>query len=306
MFGWGCRMVSGYKLTDLLCIQKGERNTISSIGSSDRIKEPEKFRKWVIVAIALEVLAAGAFIAWLYSRNVEQNPRKLAPTIEMLHMLDEPDNKDEKKQPPYYEQPDLVVCESDLEKMADAGYSKPAEETRRKTKEYELSRMVVQSAVQYKQKSQPTDSKTQIKRQEVPYYSLIEKYTKQNGLDVTLTIKQIKQESLFDPNAVSPAGAVGLMQILPNTAKEMLAKLGEGRYPRWNKKETWGDVALGADLTDPETSIKLGTAYMKYLLDRFKGDKVKAYAAYNCGPGNADGWQEIEETRDYVNKILGI
>lgn len=116
-----------------------------------------------------------------------------------------------------------------------------------------------------------------------------------------LTRAQIMQESAKKPNAVSKAGAIGLMQVMPATAKEIAAELGIKNY----------------DLKDPATSLKFGTHYRNKLLKQF-GDVKLALAAYNWGPtrlqnlidrlGVSD-WDTLkkympQETQDYVPGIL--
>ena len=94
----------------------------------------------------------------------------------------------------------------------------------------------------------------------------------------------ITAESNWDPQAVSKKGAVGLMQLMPSTAREM--KL---------------------DPFSPEENIEGGTRYLRYLLDRFKGRLDIALAAYNAGPEvveRSGGIPLIAETRKYVRKVL--
>jgi soluble lytic murein transglycosylase len=104
------------------------------------------------------------------------------------------------------------------------------------------------------------------------------------GLEPSLVRAVISAESNWDPQAVSKKGAVGLMQLMPSTAREM--KL---------------------DPFSPEENIEGGTRYLRYLLDRFDGNLDVALAAYNAGPSTverAGGIPSITETRKYVRKVL--
>jgi soluble lytic murein transglycosylase len=125
-------------------------------------------------------------------------------------------------------------------------------------------------------------------------------------IDPLLILALMRQESLFDPSARSPADAFGLMQLLPVTATRVAAARGES--------------APGDRLTDPQTNIALGAAYLGTLLRQYDGDPQKALAAYNGGEDAVARWQErfggldgdewvesitYRETRDYVKKVMG-
>ena len=111
-------------------------------------------------------------------------------------------------------------------------------------------------------------------------------------------------ESNFDSDATSPCGATGLMQIMPATAK-------------WTAKKIGLDYTHEA-IADRDINLKLGTSYLKLVLDDFGGSQAMAAAAYNAGPGRPRRWREgavlepaawaenipFSETRDYVKKVL--
>ena len=120
----------------------------------------------------------------------------------------------------------------------------------------------------------------------VPNAAEIEAAAAKHGIDPALLKALIKQESGFDPNARSPAGASGLTQLMPGTA----ASLGV------------------TNPLDPAQAIEGGAKYLKQQLDAFGGDERKALAAYNAGPGAVQkfgGVPPYEETQQYVTKVLG-
>ena len=91
----------------------------------------------------------------------------------------------------------------------------------------------------------------------------------------------IKSESNWDPEAESNQGARGLMQLMPETAQDMIAK---GLVD--------GSEYSADNLNDPATNIEFGCAYFSYLLTYFNGSTDSAIAAYNAGMGNVDGWAQ--------------
>ena len=99
--------------------------------------------------------------------------------------------------------------------------------------------------------------------------------SRRNGLDPALVAAVIQVESHFDPFAVSGAGARGLMQLMPPTA-------------RWLMEKGTAPAKIGAShLFNPVLNIELGTSYLAHLMDRFDGDLTRALIAYNAGPGVA-------------------
>lgn len=113
----------------------------------------------------------------------------------------------------------------------------------------------------------------------------IARHSSQHRLDPALIRAVIKAESDFDPTAVSRAGAMGLMQLMPHTARRL-------------------DVR---DPYNPEENVRGGAQYLRYLLDRFHGNVPLALAAYNAGATKVERYRNlppIDETRRYVSKVL--
>jgi soluble lytic murein transglycosylase len=131
-------------------------------------------------------------------------------------------------------------------------------------------------------------------------------YAVKNEIDPFLVAGVIRTESKFVPLARSPKGALGLMQMMPETA-------------RWVAEQQENPDFVMNDLENPEISIRMGTWYLASLKHEFKNNEVLTLAAYNGGRGNVRQWmrqydwsmsfQETEqipfgETRDYVGKVL--
>jgi peptidoglycan lytic transglycosylase len=114
-------------------------------------------------------------------------------------------------------------------------------------------------------------------------------------LNPALLAAVIEQESKFDANARSSAGAVGLMQLQPATAK------GIAKY-------TGGSKFVLSDLDDPEINIRYGAWYLHHLMKKY-GSEQLALAAYNAGQQNVDQWRaagegiQFSETRAYVDRV---
>ena len=108
-------------------------------------------------------------------------------------------------------------------------------------------------------------------------------------LDPALVAAVIYQESKFKPEARSKSGAIGLMQLLPETAKGIAARTG-------------GSAFRVEDLDDPEINVRYGSWYLRHLLDKY-GTEEQALAAYNGGQGNVDRGVMYPETRYYVRRV---
>ena len=107
------------------------------------------------------------------------------------------------------------------------------------------------------------------------FEELIRRYSEEHDLDPFLVKAVIRVESRFNPNAVSPVGARGLMQIMPNTAQWIAERMGLPHHED--------------DLFNPAHNIRMGTYYLRSLLDEF-GVQDTALAAYNAGRGNVGNW----------------
>ena len=112
----------------------------------------------------------------------------------------------------------------------------------------------------------------------VAYTEWIEQYASEYSLDPYLVQSIMRCESSNDPAAVSDAGAIGLMQIMPETATWIAHKLD------------LDDTYTVDQLYDPETSIRFGCWYLNFLQGRFDGDVMEMVAAYNAGHGSVEDW----------------
>lgn len=138
-----------------------------------------------------------------------------------------------------------------------------------------------------------------------PYRDVLKVKVSELGLEEAWVYGLIRQESRFISNARSSAGASGLMQLMPNTARWVAGKLGLRDW-RWTQ------------VTDIDTNVSLGTYYLRHVLDVLDGHPVLASAAYNAGPGRARAWRPdaamegavyaetipFNETRDYVKRVM--
>lgn len=141
-----------------------------------------------------------------------------------------------------------------------------------------------------------------------PYKQTFSQVARERAVNMSLLYAISRQESALYPRAQSPVGARGLMQLMPATAKETAGKIG---VPYRSEQQ----------LFDPAMNIRLGSAYLKRLLDVYGGNRILAAAAYNAGPGRVKRWREqsadkpmdvwvesipYRETRNYVQNVLSF
>lgn len=139
------------------------------------------------------------------------------------------------------------------------------------------------------------------------YWDVVSKAAAEQEVDPYLVLAVMRQESAFNPGVVSRSGAVGLLQVMPATAKHVVKRT----------------AYFGDEMTDelhlPEHNVRLGAKYLKDMLQMADGSYIGAIASYNAGPGNFQKWQRkyalsrgedfvdhipYQETRDYVRKVL--
>jgi soluble lytic murein transglycosylase len=127
------------------------------------------------------------------------------------------------------------------------------------------------------------------------YQSIVRGHARNYHLDPALLAAVIYQESKFQAHARSSSGAIGLMQLLPGTAKGIAIHTGGSKF-------------RVADLDNPEINVRYGSWYLRHLMDKY-GDERTALAAYNAGQENVDTWREqgsgivFPETRHYVKRV---
>jgi soluble lytic murein transglycosylase len=132
-------------------------------------------------------------------------------------------------------------------------------------------------------------------RYPLKYEQIVRGHARNYQLDPALLAAVIYQESKFRPDAKSSSGAIGLMQLQPETAKGIAIRTGGSRFQT-------------SDLYVPELNVRYGSWYLRHLLDKY-GDEKLALAAYNAGQRNVDEWRaegkeiQFSETREYVDRV---
>jgi soluble lytic murein transglycosylase len=127
------------------------------------------------------------------------------------------------------------------------------------------------------------------------YESIVRGHADHYRLEPALVAAVIEQESKFRSDAKSPTGAIGLMQLQPDTAKGIALRTGGHKF-------------VVSDLYDPEINIRYGAWYLRHLLDKY-ADERTALAAYNAGQANVNEWLDqgggiqFSETRHYVDRV---
>jgi soluble lytic murein transglycosylase len=157
-------------------------------------------------------------------------------------------------------------------------------------------------------RSSPTGDRLRLWRIAYPeaFRGDVLRYSKPAGVPPDLLQALMREESALDPAVISPAGAIGLTQLMPSTAAAMARRLGIG-------------AISATSLMDPVVNIRIGAAYLGELLTRYGGQPALALAAYNAGSGAVGRWLEargsleldefveeipIDETRGYVKRVL--
>jgi soluble lytic murein transglycosylase len=130
------------------------------------------------------------------------------------------------------------------------------------------------------------------------YQTIVVGHARNYDLDAALLAAVIYRESKFDPNARSKSGAIGLMQLLPDTAKGIAIHTGGSKF-------------VVSDLYDPEINVRYGAFYLRRLLRKYDSERL-ALAAYNAGQRNVDDWLaagkdiQFPETREYVDEVESL
>jgi peptidoglycan lytic transglycosylase len=135
-------------------------------------------------------------------------------------------------------------------------------------------------------------------RYPLEYEHIVRGHAENYGLDPALVAAVIYRESKFDADARSDSGAIGLMQLLPDTAEGIALNTGGSKF-------------RVRDLYDPEINVRYGSFYLRRLMRKY-GDRRLALAAYNAGQANVDEWLAADgeiafpETREYVDGVIEL
>ena len=130
------------------------------------------------------------------------------------------------------------------------------------------------------------------------YEQIVRGHSRNYDLDPALLAAVIYQESKFEADARSDSGAIGLMQLLPDTAKGIALHTGGTRF-------------RVSDLYDPEINVRYGAWYLRHLIEKYENEQT-ALAAYNAGQDNVDRWRrdgrgiQFAETRAYVERVAEL
>ncbi|MCL6517646.1 lytic transglycosylase domain-containing protein [Alicyclobacillus sp.] len=150
----------------------------------------------------------------------------------------------------------------------------------------------------------------------IGYQPEIRQAAAEAGVDPLLVASVIRVESQFRSGDVSHAGAIGLMQLMPDTAQWLVDRI---RSQTGSSDLPPGGAMSPAELSDPAVNIRVGTWYIRYLMDRFQGNPVAAIAAYNSGPKRVSQWLAdgtwngrlstaseipVGETRHFVGRVF--
>ncbi len=156
---------------------------------------------------------------------------------------------------------------------------------------------------------QPDEQRLYHLRFPLHHDATIRREAARNALDPAWVAAEIRAESIFSPNARSPANAMGLMQVLPATGASVAKNIGLSTY------------SGAGSLYDPDTNIAIGTAYLRQLMNKYDGLPYVTIAAYNAGPTPTARWQtqrpgfdpdlwietiSYKETREYVARVLAF
>ena len=161
-----------------------------------------------------------------------------------------------------------------------------------------LSLVVVAAAASFTYLRTGTPTAFDRLRYPLRYEHIVNGHAKNYDLDSALVAAVIYQESKFRADAKSNSGAIGLMQLRPETAKGIAVRTG-------------GTHFVVDDLYKPEINVRYGCWYLRHLLDKYRDEKL-ALAAYNAGQTHVDSWRaegrgiQFAETRAYVDRVEGL